>query len=250
MSERRHGTVDLPLAPPRPVTASPSTPAPAPSPQGPGTPPSRPHAWRGTPRRSGVCAARPCSRRPPAGVLRPAGMTGTPLAAPHALTRRANRPTIRIRCVSSRWSCRRRAVAATSTGTRSAGSRAESTPSGRSGPRSHRSRSAGSRTARRSHRPPADRARLTAARQPNCPKGHSGRSPGRSVATLWVEGTVALGDVRAASKARARCAGSDGQGELAEDRVQLAAVRGIRGDLVVAAAQVLHERVAGGEDPC
>ena len=39
-------------------------------------------------------------------------ITGTPLAAPHALTRRANRPAIRIRCVlsssASLSSCQRR----------------------------------------------------------------------------------------------------------------------------------------------
>ena len=38
-------------------------------------------------------------------------ITGTPFAAAQALTRRANRPAIRIRCVSSSWSslpCSRR----------------------------------------------------------------------------------------------------------------------------------------------
>jgi hypothetical protein len=43
--------------------------------------------------------------------------------------------------------------------------------------------------------------------------------------------------------------GSDHQRELVEDHAQLAAVRGIGGDVVVAAAEVLHQCMTGGEDP-
>ena len=52
--------------------------------------------------------------------------------------------------------------------------------SARSGPRSHSCRSADPRTARRSHQPRTERARLIAARQPNCPKGHSFRAKSRT----------------------------------------------------------------------
>src|SRR6266487_1550694 len=104
-------------------------------------------------------------------------MTGTSFAFAHAFTRRANRPAIRIRCVSSSCSsepsCSRRRQVRNPPGY----ARAESRRSARSGPRSHRSRPAGPRTARRSHRPPADRTdqpRLTSAGLPR--RGHSFRA--------------------------------------------------------------------------
>jgi hypothetical protein len=55
---------------------------------------------------SRYCSAIRCLRSP---ALQK--MTGTPFAAAQAFTRRANRPAIRIRCVSSSWSslpCSRR----------------------------------------------------------------------------------------------------------------------------------------------
>jgi hypothetical protein len=42
---------------------------------------------------------------------------------------------------------------------------------------------------------------------------------------------------------------SDGQCEVVEGVAEPVVSRDVGGDLVVAAAQVLHERVAGGEDP-
>jgi hypothetical protein len=61
-------------------------------------------------------------------------------------------------------------------------------------------------------------------------------------------GTVALGDPWAASSAGLP-ARSDCQSELVEDRAEPVAGGDVGGDVVVAAAQVLHEGVTGGEDP-
>ena len=60
----------------------------------------------GTEFSSRYCSAIRCLRSPAVQKI-----TGTPFAAAQALTRRANRPAIRIRCVSSSWSslpCSRR----------------------------------------------------------------------------------------------------------------------------------------------
>ena len=43
--------------------------------------------------------------------------------------------------------------------------------------------------------------------------------------------------------------GSDGSCEVVEGAAEAVAGGDVRGDVVVAAAQVLHERVAGGDDP-
>jgi hypothetical protein len=82
--------------------------------------------------------------------------------------------------VLSSCSSRHRGAAATSTGTRPDCAPGRSRRSARSGPRSHSCRSADPRTARRSHQPRTERARLIAARQPNCPKGHSFRAKSRT----------------------------------------------------------------------
>ncbi len=63
-------------------------------------------------------------------------------------------------------------------------------------------------------------------------------------------GTVALCDPCAASTHGAGCAGSDRQCELIEDRAELVMGGDVGGDVVVAAAQVLDERVTSGQDPC
>ena len=76
---------------PRSRTGAPATPSPVPSRPGSGTPRLATVVGRpGSPRRSGACV-HPLLQ----------SITGTPFAAPHALTRRANRPAIRIRWLSS-----------------------------------------------------------------------------------------------------------------------------------------------------
>ena len=129
-----------------------------------------PTSWLpGTPRRSGAYAPRPCSRS--AGPQRrsprpsPAGQTGPPSASGAC-------------CPAAHRS--HRAAGATSTGTRPGCAPRRSRRSARSGPRSHSCRSADPRTAWRNHQPCTERARLTAARQPDCPKGHSFRAESRT----------------------------------------------------------------------
>ena len=70
--------------------------------------------------------------------------------------------------------------AATRPGTRPGCAPAKNRRSARSGPHSHKSRSADLRSARRNHQPRTERATLTAGRQPNCPKGHSFRAKSRT----------------------------------------------------------------------
>ena len=50
-------------------------------------------------------------------------------------------------------------------------------------------------------------------------------------------------------EALSRCAGSDRQREFVEDRAELVMGGDVGGDVVVAAAQVLYESVASGQDP-
>ena len=42
---------------------------------------------------------------------------------------------------------------------------------------------------------------------------------------------------------------SDCQGKFIEDHAELAAVRDVGGDVILAAAEILHERMPSGEDP-
>jgi hypothetical protein len=85
----------------------------------------------------------------------------------------------------------------------------------------------------------------------------TGRGTGRrpsagsfTAASLGAGGPVALSDPCPASVRDLDALRSDCRREIVEDRLELVVVVDVGGDVVVAAAHILHEGVTGGEDPC
>jgi hypothetical protein len=78
--------------------------------------------------------------------------------------------------------------------------------------------------------------------------GTSLTEPSRHRGATCCTGTVALGDPWQ-RRALACVLRSDCHSELVEDRAEPVAGGDVKGDVVVAAAQILHEGMTGGKDP-
>ena len=66
---------------------------------------------------------------------------------------------------------------------------------------------------------------------------------------ITVDGSVALGDPWAASRSCLIVSRSDGQCQIVEGEAEPAVAGDVGGDVVMAAAQILHEGMTGSKDP-
>ena len=83
-----------------------------------------------------------------------------------------------------------------------------------------------------------------------CPGGISRSTRARRYhSDMTGAGAVALCGPRAAPRRDLGAPGSDRQREFTEDGAEFVAVGDVGGDVVMAAGQVLRERVASGQDP-